>query len=444
VFHQTIVAEDPSGLLRHLEGLCKFEMSIFNRVPDNVPLLDLITPHLELELELTAVFRRALLTAGFVGGPMVEEFEHAFAGFCGTKQSIAISSGTDALRFAIMACGVRPGDVVLTVPHTFIATTEAISQAGAVPEFVDIDEGTYNVSVEMLEQFLEGQCTRDKRGRLIARRSGRPVTAVVPVHLYGQMADMDPILRLAEGYGLTVVEDACQAHGAEYFSRKLNCWMKAGSMGRAAAFSFYPGKNLGACGEAGAVTTNDPDIAAKIKMLRDHGQSKKYYHDVEGYNGRADSIQAGLLHAKLGRLASWNTQRRDRATEYNRLLAKNAALTLPYEPSWSHAVYHLYVIRTCDRDGMMNYLKKAAIGTGIHYPIPLHLQKAYASLNYARGDFPVAERVAAEIVSLPMFPHLTADQQARVAAEILSFTSKVRIKRAGEEESLFVTAQQTA
>src|SRR5580704_16249802 len=236
-------------------------MSIFNRVPDNVPLLDLITPHLELELELTAVFRRALLTAGFVGGPMVEEFEHAFAGFCGTKQSIAISSGTDALRFAIMACGVRPGDVVLTVPHTFIATTEAISQAGAVPEFVDIDEGTYNVAVEMLERFLEEQCTRDKSGRLIARRSGRPVTAVVPVHLYGQMADMDPILRLAEGYGLTVIEDACQAHGAEYFSKKLNCWMKAGSMGHAAAFSFYPGKNLGACGEAGAVTTNDPDIA---------------------------------------------------------------------------------------------------------------------------------------------------------------------------------------
>ena len=263
-------------------------MSIFNRVPDNIPLLDLITPHLELELELTAVFRRALLTAGFIGGPMVEEFEHAFAGFCGTKQSIAISSGTDALRFAIMACGVRPGDVVLTVPHTFIATTEAISQAGAVPEFVDIDEGTYNVSVEMLEQFLEEQCTRDKSGKLIGRRSGRPVTAVVPVHLYGQMADMDPILRLAEEYELTVIEDACQAHGAEYFSRKLDRWMKAGSMGRAAAFSFYPGKNLGACGEAGAVTTNDPDIADKIKMLRDHGQSKKYYHDVEGYNGRAD------------------------------------------------------------------------------------------------------------------------------------------------------------
>jgi dTDP-4-amino-4,6-dideoxygalactose transaminase len=300
------------------------------------------------------------------------------------------------------------------------------------------------VAVEMLERFLEEQCTRDKSGRLIARRSGRPVTAVVPVHLYGQMADMDPILRLAEGYGLTVIEDACQAHGAEYFSKKLNCWMKAGSMGHAAAFSFYPGKNLGACGEAGAVTTNDPDIAAKIKMLRDHGQSKKYYHDVEGYNGRADSIQAGLLHTKLGRLASWNTQRRGRATEYNRLLAKNTALTLPYEPSWSRAVYHLYVIRTCERDGMMNHLKKAAIGTGIHYPIPLHLQKAYASLNYARGDFPVAERVAAEIVSLPMFPHLTADQQARVAAEILSFTSKVRIKSADGEESLFVAAQQTA
>jgi dTDP-4-amino-4,6-dideoxygalactose transaminase len=419
-------------------------MYVANAASNCIPLLDLVTPHAELEQELTGVFRKALLTAGFIGGPVVEEFEKAFATFCGVSHSTAVSSGTDALRFAIVACGVQPGEVVLTVPHTFIATTEAISQAGALPEFVDIDEHTYNMSVEMLQQFLERQCIRDKSRRLISRRSGRPVTAVVPVHLYGQMADMDSILGLASRYGLTVIEDACQAHGAEYFSKKLNRWMKAGSMGRAAAFSFYPGKNLGACGEAGAVTTNDAGVADKIKMLRDHGQTKKYYHDVEGYNGRLDAIQAGFLHAKLAHLAKWNTQRRERADEYNRLLAHNEAVSCPYEPSWSRAVYHLYVIRASRRDGMMNHLKEAGIGTGIHYPIPLHLQKAYTSLNYSPEDFPVAVRVAAEIVSLPMFPHLTADQQARVATEILAFISKAPRKRPQGEEDSSALAELTA
>jgi dTDP-4-amino-4,6-dideoxygalactose transaminase len=419
-------------------------MSSSSRIPDSIPFLDLVTPHVELEQELTDVFRRALLTAGFIGGPVVEEFERAFATFCGTTHAIAISSGTDALRFAIMASGVQPGDVVLTVPHTFIATTEAISQAGAIPEFVDIEEDTYNMSVGMLQQFLAEQCTRDESGKLISRRSGRLVSAVVPVHLYGQMADMDPILALAAKYDLTVIEDACQAHGAEYFSRKLNRWMKAGSMGRAAAFSFYPGKNLGACGEAGAVVTNDAGIAGQIKMLRDHGQSRKYYHDVEGYNARLDAIQAGLLLAKLSHLVKWNAQRRERAAEYNRLLSRNEGLILPYEPSWSRAVYHLYVIRTDNRDGMMSRLKNASIGTGIHYPVPLHLQKAYASLSYAPGDFPVASRAATEIVSLPMFPQLTFDQQARVAREILAFTSKAPIKRSEVKESVFAAAEQTA
>jgi dTDP-4-amino-4,6-dideoxygalactose transaminase len=413
-------------------------------VSNSIPFLDLVTPHVELERELTGVFCRALRTADFIGGPMVEQFENAFATFCDASHSIAVSSGTDALRFAIMACGVQPGDVVLTVPHTFIATTEAISQAGALPEFIDIDEYTYNLSVEMLQHFLEQQCTRDTAGRLISLRSGRPVTAIVPVHLYGQMADMDSILKLANQYGLTVIEDACQAHGAEYFSKKLNRWAKAGSMGRAAAFSFYPGKNLGGCGEGGAVTTNDSDLVGKIKMLRDHGQVKKYYHDVEGYNGRLDAIQAGLLQAKLVHLTKWNTQRRERADEYNRLVVKNEAVSCPYEPSWSRAVYHLYVIRTNDRDGLMNQLKEAGIGTGIHYPIPLHLQKAYASLSYRRGDFPVAERVAAEILSLPMFPQLKADQQATVAEEILTFTSKTPRKWPESEETSLVSAEQNA
>ena len=406
-------------------------------VSSNIPFLDLLTPHAELEQELIGVFRRALNTADFVGGPVVEEFEKAFATFCNASHSIAVSSGTDALRFAIVACGIQPGDVVVTVPHTFIATTEAISQAGAIPEFVDIDEHTYNLSVEMLQQFLEKRCSRDEAGKLISLRSGRPVTGVVPVHLYGQMADMDPILSLANQYGLTVIEDACQAHGAEYFSKGHNRWMKAGSMGRAAAFSFYPGKNLGACGEGGAVTTNDSNLAEKVRMLRNHGQAEKYYHDMEGYNGRLDTIQAGLLHAKLAYLTKWNMQRRERAAEYNSLLAKCEGVRLPYEPSWSRAVYHLYVIRTENREGLMTHLGKAGIGTGIHYPVPLHLQKAYTSMKYSPEDFPVATRVAAQIVSLPLFPQLKAEQQSRVAAEILAFTSYIRRKRSpGKDESL--------
>jgi dTDP-4-amino-4,6-dideoxygalactose transaminase len=388
-----------------------------------VPFLDLVTPHLELEQELTNVFRQALHTAGFVGGPVVETFEKDFAAFCNVGHAVAVSSGTDALRFAIMASGVQPGDVVLTVPNTFIATAEAISQAGALPEFVDIDERTYNMSPRMLQHFLEQQCTRDGSGRLISTRSGRPVTAVIPVHLYGQMADMDAILSLAGRFNLTVIEDACQAHGAEYFSKKLNRWMKAGSMGRAAAFSFYPGKNLGACGEGGAVTTNDAVLARAAAQLRDHGQAKKYYHDVEGYNGRMDAIQAGLLSVKLPHLEAWNTQRRHHAEEYNRMLAENESITLPFQPSTSRAVYHIYAIRIHDRDAAMDCLKQHGIGTGIHYPIPLHLQKAYAAQHYSRGDFPVAEQIAGEIVSLPMFPQLSAQQQATVAAEILAFAS---------------------
>ena len=424
-----IVAGNPAKVLRFIHQQPK-EIG----VPDSIPFLDLITPHLQLERELTEVFHKTLSTAGFVGGPMVEQFEKAFATFCTVGHAVAVSSGTDALRFAIMASGVQAGDVVLTVPNTFIATTEAISQAGAFPEFVDVDERTSNLSVEMLRQFLEEQCTRNATGKLISKRSGRPVTAVVPVHLYGQMADMDAILSLAEQYELAVVEDACQAHGAEYFSKKLSRWMKAGSMGRAAAFSFYPGKNLGACGEGGAVTTNDAALAATVSMLRDHGQAKKYYHDVEGYNGRMDALQAGLLSVKLPYLDAWNKRRRDHAAEYNRLFGEIAAITLPQQSSNSRAIYHLYVIRCNDRDGLIEHLKKARIGTGVHYPIPLHLQKAYASLHYSPGDFPVAERLAAEIVSLPMFPQLTEQQQARVAEETLAFISKGASKATKDAE----------
>lgn len=381
----------------------------------SIPFLDLVTPHVDLEQELTAVFQKALRSAGFIGGPMVEEFEKAFAAFCDTQHAVGVGSGTDAVRFALMAAGVKPGDVVVTVPNTFIATTEAISQAGAMPEFVDIDDRTYNLDPEKLRQYLESQCTVSTDGKLVSKRSGRPVTAVVPVHLYGQMADMDPILDLAVQYRLVVIEDACQAHGAEYFSRKHNRWFKAGSMGRAAAFSFYPGKNLGACGEAGAVTTNDEAIAAKIRMIRDHGQAKKYYHDVEGYNGRLDAIQAGLLNVKLRHLPTWNFRRRDRAAEYRRLFEKaNCGLLPPYEPSWTKPVYHLYVVQVNDRDRVRKQLADVGIGTGIHYPVPLHLQKAYALLGFQLGDFPITERVSDRILSLPMFPSLRAHDTERV------------------------------
>ncbi|HEY6768055.1 MAG TPA: DegT/DnrJ/EryC1/StrS family aminotransferase [Candidatus Sulfotelmatobacter sp.] len=388
---------------------------------NTIPFLDLITPHVELEAELTAVFHQALRTAGFIGGRMVEDFEKDFAVFCDTRHSVAVSSGTDALRFALMAAGVRTGDVVVTVPHTFIATTEAISQAGALPEFVDIDARTYNLDPEKLLSYLETGCSKDASGKLISRRSGRPVTAVVPVHLYGQVADMDRILEIAERFGLLVIEDACQAHGAQYFSQKENRWRTAGSMGRAAAFSFYPGKNLGACGEAGAVTTNDAALAQTVRVVRDHGQAKKYYHDVEGYNGRLDSIQAGLLHVKLKHLARWNELRRDRAAHYGRLLGKVEGVTTPFEPSWSRAIYHLYVVRTANREALGEHLKYVGIGSGIHYPIPLHLQKAYEGMKYAKGSFPVTEMAASQILSLPMFPQLTPEQQVRVADEVSNF-----------------------
>jgi dTDP-4-amino-4,6-dideoxygalactose transaminase len=392
---------------------------------NNIPFLDLVTPHVELEPELLQVFSHVLHTAGFVGGPIVENFEKEFAEFCATNHAVAVNSGTDALRFALMAAGVKPGDAVVTVPHTFIATTEAISQAGGRPEFVDIDSRTYNMDPEKLREYLEQGCVRDAAGKLASRRSGRPVTAVVPVHLYGQMADMDAIQELAERFSLIVIEDACQAHGAEYFSRKHDRWFKAGSMGQAAAFSFYPGKNLGACGEGGAITTNQTTIAQKSRMLRDHGQAKKYYHDLEGYNGRLDAIQCGILSVKLAHLDRWNKSRQQSAGKYNEEFTASAAnVVTPFEPESSRAVYHLYVVQVDDREALQASLANAGIGTGIHYPVPLHQQKAYAHLGYKTGDFPVTERLARRIVSLPMFPHMTNEQVVRVANEVTESISR--------------------
>jgi dTDP-4-amino-4,6-dideoxygalactose transaminase len=386
-----------------------------------IPFLDLVTIHRELEPELTGVFKRALDTAGFIGGPMVEQFEREFAEFCDSKFCVGVNSGTDALRFALSAAGVKSGDVVITVPHTFIATTEAISQVGAEPRFVDIDERTYNMDAAKVLNYLENSCTFDSQlDVLIDNKTGKRVTAIVPVHLYGQMADMDALLEIAAKYKLVVIEDACQAHGAQYFSKKENRWRMAGSIGKAAAFSFYPGKNLGACGEAGAITTNDEGVARATRMMRDHGQAKKYYHDMEGYNGRLDSIQAGFLSVKLKHLASWNESRREHAAKYNELFAAaKTNVVAPHEPSWSKAVYHLYVIQVENREVLQAVLAKENIGTGIHYPIPLHLQKAYSNLGYRPGDFPVCEKAAERILSLPMFPAISEADQARVVETVV-------------------------
>ena len=389
-----------------------------------VPFLDLVSLHEELEAELVPVFQKVLRTAGFVGGPMVEEFEREFAHFTGASHCVGLASGTDAVRFALMAAGVQPGDIVLTVPHTFIATTEGISQAGARPDFVDIEERTYCMNPEKLKEYLEKKCYLDREtGRPYNWESRAPVTAVVPVHIYGQTADMDPILELARRYNLIVVEDACQAHGAEYFSKHENRWRKAGTMGHAAAFSFYPGKNLGACGEAGAATTNSESIAKKMRMLRDHGQAKKYYHDIEGYNGRLDSLQAGILSVKLRHLAEWNRKRRAAAQRYDEMLGSVDGVTAPLQPEWSRSVYHLYVVRVQDRTGLQKQLAEAKIDTGIHYPVPLHLQQAYKHFGYKQGDFPVTEHVSSEILSLPMYPQLEAEQQRTVVQKTAEFVA---------------------
>jgi dTDP-4-amino-4,6-dideoxygalactose transaminase len=373
-----------------------------------IPFVDLITPHVELEEQLIEAVRSCLRTGGFIGGPALTEFESEFAKFSGTEYCIGVSSGTDALRFALMAAGIGPGDIVVTVPNTFVATVEAIVQTGATTHFVDVDPKSFNMSPDALRKYLQ-------------TGGGKNVKAIIPVHLYGQMCDMDALMALAEEYGLMVFEDACQAHGSEYFSNARNSTLKAGSVGKAAAFSFYPGKNLGACGEAGAVTTNDEAIAQRIRMIRDHGQNKKYYHLVEGYNGRLDAIQAAMLRVKLPHLAEWNAKRREAAARYTELLGGVESLTTPYESNRSGSVYHLYVVKALERDQLQARLTEKNIGTGLHYPVPVHLQKGYAHLGFQLGDFPIAERLASEILSLPIYPQIQAEQQQQVTETILEF-----------------------
>ncbi|MBI5491871.1 MAG: DegT/DnrJ/EryC1/StrS family aminotransferase [Deltaproteobacteria bacterium] len=361
----------------------------------SVPFLDLKTQHAELYPEIEKVVREAVLNAAFIGGASVNEFEKEFAAFCGTAHSVGVGSGTDALRFALTACGVKSGDEVITVPNTFIATTEAITQAGAAPVFVDIDPGTFNIDVDRIEEKITPK-----------------TKAIVPVHLYGQCADMDRILAIAKRRGLKVVEDACQAHGATYRGKM------AGSMGDAAAFSFYPGKNLGACGEGGAITTSDDGVAAHSRMLRDHGQIKKYYHSIEGYNGRLDAIQAGILRVKLKRLGGWVKSRRKNAALYKDLLAGVEGISVQHEPDWAENAYHLFVIRVKGRDVLQERLSGMGVATALHYPVPLHLQDAYRHMGLRKGDFPVSEAAAEEILSLPMFPELTEEQIRYVVESI--------------------------
>jgi dTDP-4-amino-4,6-dideoxygalactose transaminase len=367
----------------------------------NVPFLDLKVQFREIEHEVLPMVKEAMENAAFIGGPQVSGFETEFAAFCGSKHCAGVNSGTDALRFALMAAGVGPGDEVITVSHTFIATTEAVSQAGAKPVFVDIDPKTYNIDVSKIPAAITAK-----------------TKAIVPVHIYGQPADMDPLLEIAGKNNLAVIEDACQAHGALYKKRK------AGSMGLIGCFSFYPGKNLGAYGEGGAVVTGNQEMAEKIRMIRDHGQAKKYYHDLEGYNGRLDAIQAGVLRIKLRRLEGWNESRRRNAGYYDALLSRIPGVTIPFQADFAASVYHLYVILVDDRDGLQKYLGEKGIGTGLHYPVPLHLQKAYAGQGYKEGDFPVTESVANRLLSLPMFPELRKEQIEYVANSIKQYMQR--------------------
>lgn len=368
----------------------------------NVPFLDLKTPNARLKEEFIRVIEPALLNAQFIGGENVSGFESEFAAFCGSPHAIAVNSGTDALRFAFIAAGIKPGDVVITVPNTFIATTEAISQVGAEIAFTDTDEKNHQMDPARLEETV-----------LKLKKQNRRVRAVVPVHLFGHCADMDPIFGIAKKHDLLVIEDACQAHGAVYKGGK-----KAGAMAAVGCYSFYPGKNLGACGEGGAVVTSDADMDRTVRMLRDHGQSKKYIHEIEGYNGRLDAIQAAILRIKLKHLGEWNAARRKNAKLYDSLFAGVQGVTVVPEPSWSASVYHLYVIKVADRDGVQKKLGDKGVATALHYPIPLHLQAAYKGLGYKKGDFPVSEKQAEEILSLPMFPELTEEQIRYVAASV--------------------------
>jgi dTDP-4-amino-4,6-dideoxygalactose transaminase len=357
-----------------------------------VPFLDLKSHHASLHDEFDRAIRAVIDSSAFAGGPFVEKFEQDFASYCGSQHAVGVGSGTEALWLSLLACGIGPGDEVITVPNTFMATAEAITYCGARPVFVDVDERTYTMDPAGLEEALSSR-----------------TKAIIPVHLFGQPAEMDPVLEFARKHDLFVIEDAAQAHGAKYKGRK------AGTLGNAGCFSFYPGKNLGAFGEAGAIVTNSSELQEKIRILRDHGQVSKYRHTAIGWNCRMDGIQAAILSVKLQHLESGNSLRRAHALQYNQAFAGVDEVITPLEAPYARHVYHIYAIRVQERDEVMWFLKEKGIQCGIHYPIPVHLQEAYQSLGYKKGDLPRSEQTALEFISLPMFPELTETQVNMVA-----------------------------
>jgi dTDP-4-amino-4,6-dideoxygalactose transaminase len=361
-----------------------------------IPYADLQSQYRSIKSEIDAAVLRVLDSAQFILGDEVMAFEREFAAYCGTRDAVALNSGTSALHVALLASGIGPGDEVITVPFTFVATAAAIVYAGAKPVFVDIDPRTYCMAADQIE-------------RAITPRT----KAIMPVHLYGHPADMDPILEAARRRGLTVIEDAAQAHGARYKDRPC------GSMSDVAGFSFYPGKNLGAYGEGGAAVTSDPALAKTMRLLRSWGEERRYEHTLKGFNFRMDGIQGAILRVKLRHLESWTEARRARAADYARMFA-GTAVTAPVETPGCRHVYHVYAVRLRNRDATRAQLQAAGIQTGVHYPIPIHLQPAYADLGYGAGDFPVAEQVAREVLSLPMFPEMTTAQVEEVAGVVLA------------------------
>jgi dTDP-4-amino-4,6-dideoxygalactose transaminase len=352
-----------------------------------VPFLDLKSHHLPMMSEINLAIQEVIEASAFAGGPFVNAFEQDFAAYCDLPYALGVGSGTEALWLSLLACGVGPGDEVITVPNTFMATAEAITYCGARPVFVDVDEQTYTLNPAALQSALTAR-----------------TKAIIPVHLFGQSADMHPIVEFARQHGLYVIEDACQAHGAEYHGRRV------GGLGDAVCFSFYPGKNLGAFGEAGAVVTRNTELQDKIRILREHGQVRKYYHSMVGWNCRMDGIQAAVLRIKLRYLERNTELRRSHAAHYDRALTDLAEVILPVQAAWARHVYHLYAIRVKHRDEVMQRLAEKGVGSGVHYPVPVHLQEAYRSLGYQPGAFPIAERCASEFLSLPMYPELTSGQ----------------------------------
>jgi dTDP-4-amino-4,6-dideoxygalactose transaminase len=378
----------------------------------NIPLVDLKAQYESIKGEIDAAISEVISKSAFIGGPFVESFEKSFAKFCNVKHCIGVGNGTDALFITLKALGIGQGDEVIVPANSFIATSEAVTLTGARVAFVDIDSKTYNMDPNRLEDYLKF------RNPQSAIRNGQP-RAVIPVHLYGQPADMDPILDLARKYNLKVVEDAAQAHGAVYKGRQI------GSIGDMACFSFYPGKNLGAYGDGGAITTNDDDLALKARMFANHGRVEKYNHEIEGINSRLDGLQAAILETKLRHLPEWTEKRRRNAYLYNKYLKETPVVT-PAELDDVKAVYHLYVIRVKNglREKLQNHSKSKGINTGIHYPIALSNLRAYSYLNLKDSDFAEATSASQEILSLPMFPELKDSEIKYIAEIIAGFSSQ--------------------